>query len=290
MPKICYEQQKFNTKNRERLDHILEILKEYEAADAVLTLRALYYQLVSKNIIANEDSEYKSLGNLVVKARKGGFIDWEQIVDETRILQYRTSWESPADSIISAAETYHRDYWEDQEYYIETWVEKLALLSVIERAAYPLDCPYYTGRGFNSVSSSWAAAMRFKEKIEQGKEAILIYCGDHDPAGLQIPKNIQEDFDLFNVEVTVKRIALNKDQIEYYNLPPNPTKKTDKKAEKYIAQYGPEAWELDALPMGVLESLVKDEIKKFIDVEKFNNAIEQQEAEQGFLARCFYKD
>ena len=156
--KICYKPQRFNTKSKERLERILEIIDKYEAAGAVLNLRQLFYQLVSKNYIPNKQSEYNALSTLVVNARKGGLISWTQIVDETRELQYRQSWKSPTHRIECAAASHHIDYWQQQKYYIEVWVEKLALLSVIEQAAYPLDVPYYTNRGFNSVSESWAAS------------------------------------------------------------------------------------------------------------------------------------
>jgi hypothetical protein len=57
-------------------------------------------------------------------------------------------------------------------------------------------------------------------------------------------------------DLKVCRLALNMDQIERYNPPPNPAKLTDSRANGYIARYGSSSWELDALEPTVLARLV----------------------------------
>jgi LPS sulfotransferase NodH len=77
--------------------------------------------------------------------------------------------------------------------------------------------------------------------------------------------------------VEVRRIALNMDQVEQYDPPPNFAKITDSRARDYIERYGEDSWELDALEPAVLTSLVQDEIRPLIDQDAWGAAEAHQE-------------
>jgi hypothetical protein len=62
--------------NIEKLKIVNQIIADYERQGYRLTLRQLYYQLVSKDIIPNKLTEYQKLSTLLVKARMGGAVDW----------------------------------------------------------------------------------------------------------------------------------------------------------------------------------------------------------------------
>jgi hypothetical protein len=127
------------------------------------------------------------------------------------------------------------------------------------------------------------AAMRFIEASESGKDCILIYLGDHDPSGLDMTRDISERLAGFRATVDVRRIALNREQIDCYNPPVNPAKLTDTRAKAYIAKHGEHSWELDALKPDVIDALITDAIKMNLDQRKFDQAIERQESEQQAL-------
>jgi hypothetical protein len=93
-----------------------DILAEYKADNLTLTLRQLYYQFVSRDLIANKQSEYKRLGSIINDARQAGLVDWARIEDRTRNLVTHSSWDSPGGIIRSAAHSYRRDIWQEQEY------------------------------------------------------------------------------------------------------------------------------------------------------------------------------
>lgn len=76
----------------------------------------------------------------------------------------------------------------------------------------------------------------------------------------------------------LKRIALNMDQIEQYEPPPNPAKLTDSRAAGYIAEYGDESWELDALEPSVIAALIETEIDAVRDMDKWET-VEADETE-----------
>lgn len=78
--------------------------------------------------------------------------------------------------------------------------------------------------------------------------------------------------------IVVKRIALNMDQIEEYAPPPNPAKMTDSRATDYVAAFGDESWELDALSPAVLGDLIQEEIRPLIDWSLWEERRAEQDA------------
>ena len=92
-------------------------------------------------------------------------------------------------------------------------------------------------------------------------------------------RDIQARMDLFGAKVKVERIALNMEQIEQYNPPPNTAKETDKRYKAYKKQFGKHCWELDALRPEVIENLIDSKIKEYLDLSQFHK-MEQAEEEQ----------
>jgi hypothetical protein len=107
------------------------IIAEYEAAGFTLTLRQLYYQFVSRDLIENKQTEYKRLGSIINDARLAGLIDWSAIEDRTRNVRTVTTWTEPAEIVKAVAAQYKEDLWDSQDHRVEVWVEKDALLGVI---------------------------------------------------------------------------------------------------------------------------------------------------------------
>jgi hypothetical protein len=67
-------------------------------------------------------------------------------------------------------------------------------------------------------------------------------------------------------------------QVEELNPPPNPAKQTDKRYMAYAATYGPESWELDALPPEYMAGLVERTIRQFIDWAAWRETEEEIES------------
>ena len=242
----------------------MEILDEYDAQGYELTLRQLYYQFVSRDLIANDQKEYKRLGSAVNSGRMWGLIDWTHIVDRGRNYERRTSWDSPQDIIEAAARSYKLDRWKESPFHLEVWVEKQALEQVVEQAAEPFDVGYLACKGYMSQSEMWSAAQRLGAKRAAGKTAVIIHLGDHDPSGIDMSRDIGARLKQFGVTAEVRRIALNMDQIEEHNPPPNPAKQTDARYKNYERDFGDESWELDALEPSMIEDLITDTIKGYV--------------------------
>lgn len=281
MPRICYVDKKFSASSRELIDHANDIIDEYWRQGFDLTLRQLYYQFVSRDLIANDQKEYKRLGSVINDARLAGEIDWESIIDRTRNLERLSDWKSPADIVVTCSRQFRFDKWEDQEYRVEVWIEKDALIGVIEGVCKQHQVPYFSCRGYTSQSEMWAASQRLIRYREDRQEPVIIHLGDHDPSGIDMTRDITDRLDLFmgaaSCQADVRRIALNMDQVRKYKPPPNPAKVTDSRAEGYIKQHGNESWELDALEPQVMAALIRKTIRSVRDEEKWRAQIAREE-------------
>lgn len=276
--KICYEPHKFQPKTLKIVEQADLIIEEYKEQGFDLTLRQLFYQFVSRDLISNNQTEYKRLGDIISKARRAGYIDWDAIVDRTRNLQKWSSWKSPESVILSAAYGFQMDLWRNQDFYIEIFFEKDALMGVFERAAEDYRIPYFSCRGYVSDSELWNAAQRLKEKVKSGKDVVIFHFGDHDPSGLDMTRDIEERLKLFGLwGFEVRRLALNFDQIQKYDPPPNPAKETDARFKNYAEQYGDESWELDALSPTILAELVENELMSCLNLEQWDEDKQEED-------------
>lgn len=243
---------------------------QYAAQGYDLTLRQLYYQFVSRGWLPNTDQSYSRLGGIVTDARYAGLIDWDHITDRTRNLAKLPRWDSPADILDAVARQYRTDHWLNQRFYVEVWVEKEALAGVVKLPSDRWGCPYFSCRGYVSASEMHAAAMRLIARENAGKRTIILHLGDHDPSGLDMTRDIRERLHEFGSRVRVRRIALNMDQIDQYQPPPNPAKVTDSRFQAYMEEYGDESWELDALDPATLDALIEEHILRHLDRDQWD--------------------
>jgi len=298
MPKICYVPKNFGLAALEKIDLVNEIIEEYAAQGFDLTLRGIYYQMVSRDHIPNNIREYKNLGVLISDARLAGLVDWDRVVDRVRSLEQRSSWVSPAAIIRTASRSYHTDLWQKQEYRLEVWVEKNAVTGIVEPVCRRLDVPFFACIGYTSQTAIWEAAQRLRGYIREGKTPIIIHLGDHDPSGIDMTRDIRERLDLFLTKdceeaypsleyygIEVNRIALNRDQISRYNPPPNPAKLTDSRATAYIREFGDSSWELDALSPNVVADLIEGEVSYYRDEKKWEEAVKEESKGVEFLEK-----
>ena len=258
------------------------VIEDYEAQGYRLTLRQLYYQLVARDLIPNQQVWYKRLGEVVSNGRLGGYIDWESIVDHGRTPVKPPDWSSPEAVLEAAAAGYRLDRWEGQADHVEVWCEKDALSSVIQPVCGRFHVRFLANRGYSSSTAMYDAAQRFVDARDRGRYPVVIYLGDHDPSGIDMSLDIDDRLDLLTRQygVEVVRLALNHDQVDEHQPPPNPAKLTDSRAPGYVAMYGLDSWELDALDPAVLDGLVSDAIQQFLDQDLYDAMLEREEADK----------
>lgn len=137
-----------------------------------------------------------------------------------------------------------------------------------------------SNKGYSSASAIHDAAQRIISHTSQGKKCHILYLGDHDPSGNDMVRDIRDRLDKLRCIVSVEKIALTMKQIEQYDPPPNPAKKSDPRSEKYVTEYGDQSWELDALKPEALNELVESNIKKYLDMDKYKNIVEKERREK----------
>ncbi len=192
--------------------------------------------------------------------RRAGEIPFGWIADSTRWMRKPISYSSLDNMLRRTAEAYRRSVWDNQDCYVEIWLEKDALAGVLSQETSSWDVPLMVTRGYPSLSFLHGAAETI---AAQGKPTHLYYFGDYDPSGLDIPRKVESDLREFapDAEIEFKRVAVTREQIESMKLTTRPTKRTDSRAKGFIG----ESVEVDAIPPKVLRGIVSDCITRHVD-------------------------
>lgn len=285
MPKIRYVDKKIGASRLATIVKANQIIDEYRRQGFQLTLRQLYYQFVARGFIENNQREYALLGSIVNDGRLVGLIDWNDITDRTRNVRSVAHWSDPTEIVDAVANQFRIDKWATQPYRIEVWIEKDALAGVVEDICTELDVPFFSCRGYTSQSEMWAGAMRLKKHFHQKQTPMVLHFGDHDPSGKDMSRDITDRLELFMGGVEFERLALNWNQIEQYAPPPNPAKLTDSRAKAYIAEFGDDSWELDALEPSVIVGLIRDTVTTLRDDEKWAEKVAEEDEHRSLLAK-----
>jgi len=259
-----------------------------------MTVRQLFYRLVSKGLITNCQAHYSRVSRDCTKARKDGRIDWEWIVDRTRPTYSPSVWADLAGYGRTIKHSYRKDYWEDQPTYVEIWLEKDSVSGSIQETTNELGVTMRAARGFNSSTRIREVAQHLAT-IQKPK--YVYYLGDHDPSGKamdddQYKRVLTQAYDMLDSKRSewgksfyFARLAIFKEDITTYHLPPLKIKRdddgkpTDSRSEKYLEEYGDVCVELDALPPDELRHRVRDAVESHIDMAKWNHALMIEKAE-----------
>lgn len=281
MPRIAYREVNFQPKTLATIAKANEIARTYMAGGDSLTLRQLYYRFVAGGLIANKDTEYDRLGSILNDARYAGLFDWNWLTDRTRNVRGGDGGDTDPRDVVRDL-SFFAALWEGQTERVEVWVEKDALVDVVGRAASERRTPYFSCRGYTSVSEVWAAARRIEGYLDtDGVEHVtVLHLGDHDPSGIDMTRDITDRLELFLSgdgydagRLSIERIALNMPQVRQYNPPPNPAKLTDSRSGAYVERFGGSSWELDALEPAVLRRLVSGRIEQLIDADEWQTRL-----------------
>ncbi len=269
-----------------------EIIDELQQEGYTLTLRQLYYQFIGRGLFTeNTERQYKRLGRIVTDAREGGFMDWDAIEDRGRSCYFNNYNDDPLKLLKRIEYGLGRDPWQDQEVYLECWIEKQSLEPVLARPCQKRRAPYMACKGYLSASEAYRAGLRFQRAIAKGKRPILIHLGDHDPSGMDMTRDNGERLEMFaRYGVEVVRVALNMDQVKQFNPPPMPSKTQDSREKSYRALHGGSSWELDALQPRVITQLILDAIDQHIDAKVWEESMEAERKMREESGLSFFAD
>lgn len=324
----------------EVLDHANEIAQEFARDGMDITLRQLYYQFVARGLCLSGQKAYKRIGDVVTEARYTGDFPLELLVDRGRDIHMGDYTRHDIDVEQALADsggiirgvpdlTLNTDRWYGQPVFVSVWVEKQALEGVFSSVCTELGVSWFACKGYPSVSALWQWLKRAAE-VTSGKaqnrrfywpggatiterhqgcaeRAVVLYFGDHDPDGWEIPRsaerNLRSLMELrdIDLDLTFKRIGLNMNQIIQYNPPPFEAKITSARYRGYVDEHSTnDAWELDALNPRVLRDLIRKEVGAQFDQRIYNaneGAVESAREEMRdrmargeFMRRVFNSD
>lgn len=265
---------------------------EIEALDAALvgivadfrpaTVRQVFYQAVNRGLVPkSETTGYRVVQRRLVALRETGGIPHGWIVDGTRYVTGHNRYRDLEEFTDYAAGLYRKDYWDAAEVNVEVWLEKEALKGVlIPTVVNECGLGLHVTRGFASITYLQEAA----EDIERdGRPAHVYVLTDFDPSGVSIAEKVESELKARapGSEVHVRRLAVNREQIDAWSLPTRPTKASDTRARKFHRIHGAESVELDAIPPDELRNLVRGAIDRHMEpwrLEQFR-MVEREERE-----------
>lgn len=316
----AFKNVRFTKSTKKIIEQANTIVASYEDDEIRLTLRQLYYRFIALDLfpatkerknpatgaieqvgdwvddVYNADHKlasgtkntlknYKRLGGILSDARLAGLLDWRVIEDRGRVPDvpyFQRDVGDFVDSLRRAANAFSLDKWAGQPNYVELWVEKDALASVLEPIARKHAIPLVVNKGYSSQSAMYESADRFKAASDDApdRKNVLLYLGDHDPSGEDMVRDITDRMAMFNAVVTVRKIGLTWEQIERLRPPPNPVKPKDARAAAYIARHGRNCWEVDAIEPRLLRSTIEGVMRGLVDRAALNRVLEQEAADR----------
>jgi hypothetical protein len=253
-------------KRRSRAD-VAELLSAIQTIidgeEYPITVRHLFYRLVSLRIIPKTENAYHALVRHLSRWRRSGEVPWEAFADSTRWHIRNQTFNGTTDALQRCKETYRRDMWATQPHYVELWLEKDAIASIVVDVADQFGVPIFVCRGFASLSSLHGAAQTFRGAKFTGKRVTILHLGDYDPSGHAAANAIEDTLtEDFGCNIDFERLAILPGQIDRLHLPTRPTKQSDSRAKNWD---GDECVELDAMPPAEMCALVEDAITDLID-------------------------
>jgi hypothetical protein len=272
------------SRHRKTID-LIETAVEILAGHSPMTVRQVYYQLVSRQVVENTRSSYQAVSKALVAARREGNIPWHQIEDRLRRPRHVAMWSGLAAFGRSAAAQYRRNVWTMQPIYLETWLEKDALSGIFEDVLDQYGVTLNVGRGFDGWSSIHNAADRFIEHEASGRPVVVLYFGDFDPSGEDMVRSLRERLADQGSEPEIIKSALIFDDIKRYRLPPDFTKAADTRSAAFVRKWGDVAVELDALPVDVLTERIVGGIESRIDLDALGQVRRREQRERRRLVK-----
>jgi len=251
-----------------------------------VTLRHLFYRLVGQWLLDKTEAGYKRVGSYTKEWRHAGLMPYEALSDNTRWYYGDILSSSPEEAVANALRNYRCDIWHNWNTHKEIWTEKDAMVSILLDVANPLGVKVFSTRGYASIGSmANTAAPNISGYLSQEKYVYIYYFGDHDPSGKDIDRAAKsaierhlKDNEIVNFHF--ERVAILPEDIEKYNLPTRPTKKTDSRAAKFEG----ESVELDSMDMRIIKQRVHDCIMENLPDELMQEALAKERADKERIA------
>ena len=263
-------------RTQEEMDTLRAAILAVAQADRPVSVRHIFYRMVTQNLVEKSDRGYQQLQKGTVDMRDAGALPYSWIEDSSRRAYMNTGYAGVGSFAEVAASIYRRNYWESTDTLVEVWCESRSLAGVLGQVCREYVVPLFPSGGFASLSFLYQAAAHIQEAGRAN--AVILYVGDYDQAGVLIDKAIESrlrDFlAAWGGELTFRRLAVNDDQIDRMGLPTRPPKASDTRSPEVTR-----AVEAEAIPAPAMREIVSSSLQGLIPerVLTVSREVEKQE-------------
>lgn len=242
----------------ETLDsQIVEVLRD----DHPQSVRHVFYRMTDPRLAApvpKSEHGYKLVQRQCLKLRRAGRVPYGWISDTTRRGYHVNTFDGPGDFIGRFAGLYRARLWDADTPHVEVWCESRSLAGVLQSTCEALAVSLYPAGGFSSATLAYEAAREID--AEERDEAVVLYVGDYDPAGVLIDQAIERELrSHLATPLTVRRLGINPEQIEAFDLPTKPRKEGERRRLDIQATV-----EAEAMPANTMRRLVREAVEAYL--------------------------
>jgi hypothetical protein len=273
-----------------RRSRVVEIIEDENPA----TVRQVYYQAEVYKLVGKTDGDYDKIQSMLTDLRRDGTIPYEWIVDEGRRVREPYTVEGIVGALNDTRSQHRKDPWRAVGDYVQIWIEKNALLGVVEPVTSEYAVPLHSAVGYSSISFLHKTAQTLKDL----ECPIFVYqFGDLDPSGAHAAEVIERELRGFAPEADIRfeRIAITPDQVKEFGLTAalRDTKTKDPRYQWFRERYRDEAIinggrlsvELDAIRPSLLRDLVRGVIERHLPRETLDDVNAEGEIEKARLGQ-----
>lgn len=260
------------------LEAIDQAIIEVAEAEHPISLRGVYYRVVSRGAIEKTDAAYNVVQRQLLKLRRAGRVPYEYVVDGSRSLQGILAWSSIEERLRSVVHNYRRSIWDNQNHEILVLIEKDAIDGVVEPVTDKWQVQLGSTRGYSSETFKHTVAGVVRRNTHRGKRTVLFNLGDHDPSGADAWRDFEAKIRGFvpDADADFTRLAVLEEQIQEWGLLTRPTKMTDTRASGFVGG----SVEVDAIESSQLRSLLEEAIVSYIDQDRLEETRRLEADEQ----------
>jgi hypothetical protein len=254
-----------------------------------VSVRNVFYQMTNPRLpiyIPKTDAGYNQVAWDLMRLRRRGLIDYEDIVDSTRSGRHVPAFADAGEFMKWIVGYYRQDLWSESEVWPIVLVESRSIAGMIEGDLARLGVSLYPLGGFSSISLMYELAMRINDH-HQYRKVRLIYIGDYDPAGVMIDRSAEKEVRYHivdEVDLEVVRLAVTEKQIAQYDLPDKPRKQKSR-----VAMHIQRTVEAEAMPANLLRELLSNSITKLLPKSALSEASLSEERTRAALLKVRVK-
>jgi hypothetical protein len=260
----------------ERREALLAIIDDGKP----MTVRQVFYQATVRGLVEKAESGYAKVQTDLTVMRRAGELPYHWLADNTRWQRKPRTFNSVEEALNETVQFYRKALWKDADCYVEIWLEKDALAGVVIPVTALYDVPLMVTKGYASLSFLYSAAEHINELFVP---TYIYHLGDFDPSGVNAGEKIEETLQELapDAEIYFERIAVTEEQINEWDLPTRPTKKSDTRSKGF----GAISVELDAIEPNRLRLIVQEAIEAHLPADQFEVLKAAEESERNIISR-----